>query len=107
MDDDTRRAFERRDKIGMWLGGLALSVSLTFGSCALERAFTANAEVALAETKNREQDQALDRGRETREKVIEIEQRIRAVESGLGEIKDGQKEQRVILDEIRREVRKP
>ena len=106
MDAETRVEFERRDKLNMWLGGLALSVSVTFGSCALERAFTAHAQVASMEerqtnaaAKDQEHDAAIEKATETRERVIRIEGKVEGI---VGTLADQQR----ILEEIRREVRK-
>lgn len=106
MDAETRVEFERRDKLNMWLGGLALSVSVTFGSCALERAFTAHAQVASMEArqtnasaKDQEHDAAIEKAAETRERVIRIEGKVEGI---VGTLADQQR----ILEEIRREVRK-
>lgn len=49
---------------------------------------------------------AVDRSQSTREKMIEIETRVKGIEVTLGELKDGQKDNRAVLEEIRREVRK-
>lgn len=106
MDAETRAEFARRDKANMWLGGVALTVALSFGSCAIERAFTASAQVMQATAKNGEQDAELGKARETREQVVSIAERVKSVESTAGEIKAEVREQRAILEEIRREVRK-
>jgi len=113
MDAEVQREFERRDKLNMWLGGLALTVSLTFGTCAIERAFTAQAQVQDTVSKNGEQDRMIERNtgllgkaQETREKVIEIDARLRNIENDVGELKTGQQRQQAILEEIRREVKR-
>lgn len=110
MDPDVQREFERRDRISMWLGGAAFSVaSIAFaiGGTACWKSVDAYAQVVQAERKNDEQDAAITRAQETREKVINIDARLTGIEGSVDEVKDEQRQQRKILEEIRARVGGP
>lgn len=106
MDEEVRQEFGRlEDRIGgaaRWAIGLGLAIAVPV----LSGALVVYSQVHQAVAKNGEQDVAIHRSQETREKVVEIETRIKAIEGNVGEVKDEQKEQRRILENIERQVSK-
>lgn len=106
MEPDVRDEFTRLEGSIAWAVKVALGAALTLAVPIGTGAVVIYAQVQQAATKNGEQDAAIHKGQETREKVVEIDQRVRGIEGSLGDVKVEQREQRQILEEIRREVRK-
>ena len=104
MDEEVRQEFSRlEDRIGgaaRWAVGLGIAIAVPV----LSGALVVYAQVNQAQVKNGEQDAAIHRSQETREKVVEIETRVKAIEGSVGEVKDEQHEQRQILERIERQV---
>lgn len=106
MDADVAAEFERLEGRITWAAKIAVTIALSIAVPVTGGAIVVYAQVNHAAAKNGEQDAAIEKGRETREKVVEIDQRVRGIEGAVGEVKSEQREQRQILEEIRREVRK-
>lgn len=104
MDPDVAAEFERLEGRISWAAKIAVSIALAVAVPVTGGAIVVYAQVNHAAAKNGEQDAAIEKGQQTREKVVEIEQRVRGIEGSVGEVKAEQREQRQILEEIRARV---
>ena len=104
MDDETRHEFERLESRIYWAAKIAVTIGLAVAVPVTGGAIVVYAQVNQAASKNGEQDAAIHKSQETREKVIEVDGRLRAIEGSVDEVKDEQKSQRTILENIERRV---
>lgn len=81
---------------------IILPIVLAVGSTAV----VVYAQVRENTSKNVEQSAQIEKLNGTRDKVIEIETRLGHIENDVKEVKNGQAEQRAILEKIQRAVEK-
>ena len=106
MDADVAEEFARLEGRISWAAKLAVTIGLAVAVPVTGGAIVVYAQVNQAAVKNGDQDAEISRNREAREKVLVIEQRLKGIEESVIDLKDGQKEQRSVLEEIRRDVKR-
>ena len=106
MDADVQAEFDRMEsritkaaKVVIWIG-LAIAVPVSGG------AIVVYAQVGQVTRDAADHDKSIEKLNGTRDKVLQIEPRLEAIEKSVGQVQVEQKQQRDILEEIRREVKK-
>lgn len=106
MEAEVREEFERLEGRITWAAKVAIGIGLAVAIPVSTGAIVVYAQTNKSVSENQRQDKDIEKLNGTRDKVLQIEPRLESIEKAVGAVQDEQRQQRSILEEIRREVRK-